>query len=550
MLFSIKGNSWKYNIYLASACIIAFFTPDYILKLNGMSHVQFELIFTLVFFLFGLILSMCNHQKVVYTVVSILFILEMLQLHYMAYFGEPITSPEIKKIIVEQHDIIESGLASFASIWYVLPAMFISYGSYLYLYRRYSTKAKHFPLAYVLLIILLLAKPDRARRKSLKDFMPGPTRNSIHNTLNTFSYFFVKGAWDNNIQPHTAFLPYKITQVSVPNNTPDIVILWIMESATYTHMSLYGYERPTTPLLDQLKDTPNFIHRKAVSASVSTSSSLPLFLNTIREAGNLSALYNGTANLFRLAKQAGYYTTFYSSQESKLLNHLGVKYLDKIITRDNRHSIFLAQGDDYLLKLISQSLNNIKKHPRQFIVIMQRNLHSPYQKNYRYHLDMAKYEVSNSQERKTNAINGYDNAMLYEDVLLSQLIYMLRDNPHKASVIFTSDHGQLLGENNQYGHNILDFNTAKIPFMAYYNDVAQKELPGLIQTTRELPEFISHYEIAKFIASLLGYHIDNPNEDGTFVLQDNNIYGNNFILPFRRSSKTHEIIPLPMCTVQ
>ena len=51
-----------------------------------------------------------------------------------------------------------------------------------------------------------------------------------------------------------------------------------------------------------------------------------------------------------------------------------------------------------------------------------------------------------------------------------------------------------------------------------------------------MPETLSHYEISKIIANILGYNIINPNEDGFYFIQGNNIYSDNFIIPYNREN--------------
>jgi len=52
-------------------------------------------------------------------------------------------------------------------------------------------------------------------------------------------------------------------------------------------------------------------------------------------------------------------------------------------------------------------------------------------------------------------INAYDNTIVYTDYLLASLINELKQlDAYNSSVIFISDHGESLGENNLYMHGI------------------------------------------------------------------------------------------------
>ncbi|RWX50828.1 Sulfatase, partial [Candidatus Electrothrix marina] len=53
-------------------------------------------------------------------------------------------------------------------------------------------------------------------------------------------------------------------------------------------------------------------------------------------------------------------------------------------------------------------------------------------------------------------INAYDNALLYTDYFLAEIISFLKkyDKDHKTAMIYLSDHGESLGENGVYLHGL------------------------------------------------------------------------------------------------
>lgn len=519
-----------YNILLSFLCIFAFFTPDYILKFTGQSHVMLDFAFIFAFFVFGLVLSMIKNKKVVFFIVGFFFVLEAIQLHYMGYFGTPISPLEIKKIFTETHDIAQSGFTYFWVVWYILPSMILSYGIYLYFYNKYSNECFKTKISYIILIIILSVKPIRAYRKTIKHFLPSPIRNSIHNTLNTFSYFFVKELWISEADLKLNFKEYKIEKIE-NFDKPDIVIFLVLESANYRNLGLYGYERDTTPNLSKLKNNKNFIYKKGISSSVSTASALPFLFNVVREPGNTKLLSNSQNSLIKLAKDNGYTTYFATSQDSKNLNNIGTKFLDKIITREQDAINFKINKDDALLDYLDQFLNDNKKN--KFISIFQRNLHSPYENNYENHKEFDVYK-STINDRKTLMTNNYDNAVLYEDFFINEVIKKINNIKDKSVIlIITSDHGQMLGEDGLYGHNILDYRVAEVPFMIYHNDLYKNIFSNKIK------EIMPHYDISSFIANIIGYNIENSNDDGTRFIQGTEIYLDNIIIPYKQKENNN-----------
>lgn len=529
-----KYKRFLYNILLSFFCVFAFFMPDYILKMNNGSNVQNEWVFNFAFFVFGFVLSMMKNKKVFLIFIVTFFVFELIQLHYMAYFGNPITPLEIKKIFTENEDIAQSGFSYFFVVWYVLPSMLFCYGIYIYYFLKYSDRCFKSRISYIVLIIVLLSKPERAFRKSLKNFLPGPTRNSIHNTLNTFSYFFVKEIWNNNRQITLNFKEYKIEKID-NFEKPNIIIFLVVESMNYKSLGLYGYYRNTTPKLDKLKENDNFLFRKALSSSVSTGAALPFLFNVIREPGNFKLLNSKKTNLIGLAKDIGYKTYFFTSQESKILNDLGVEFLDEIAAKENDIVSFANKKDDLLLEYISKALFD-NDSSSKFISIFQRNLHSPYELNYEEHKDLFDIYNIKEKDRKKRLNNSYDNAVLYEDYFIFTLIdYINNINDRSVVLVITADHGQMLGEDNLYGHNILDPRVSEVPFMIYYNNKYKKYFKN-----KNIPENISHYEISKFLAGVMGYSIENPNEDGILFIQGNDIYYENFVIPYIRRDNNVE----------
>ena len=81
-------------------------------------------------------------------------------------------------------------------------------------------------------------------------------------------------------------------------------------------------------------------------------------------------------------------------------------------------------------------------------------------------------------------INAYDNALLYTDYFLAEIIGFLKkyDKDHKTAMIYLSDHGESLGENGVYLHGL--------PYMIAPD--AQKHIGALMwfgERSREYVDF-------------------------------------------------------------
>ncbi|MDR0571947.1 MAG: sulfatase-like hydrolase/transferase, partial [Rickettsiales bacterium] len=149
--------------------------------------------------------------------------------------------------------------------------------------------------------------------------------------------------------------------------------------------------------------------------------------------------------------------------------------------------------------------------------------HAPY--NEVYEQEGERFDLFGTKNTLLNEFrsNTYDNAMLYNDYVLDELLNIIKEETESVPtyVFFVSDHSETF-EERIYGHGFLSEGTPKIPFFAttYWTKDGdlKKELEELFYPT--------HYEIGKIIAKKLGYKITNPNEEeGIFYVNGVNTFG-------------------------
>lgn len=520
------------NLLISFALLLGLLLPDVFMKMfTSASRSTFDVLFILETYWLCLVLSFVKERFFIYFLFSALFVMESIQLNHVAYFGAPISPADIGKVTKELDEIIETGWAYIHDVWFVIPILIVCYGGAIFVYKFLFQKAKQIP--FLMLIVacgLLSIKPIRAYRSNVIEFFyPSPTRHSLHNTLTSFSFYFVSGNKISDTEK-PSYYPYQVTKNNF--DTADNIILIMGESCRYDHMSLFGYHRPTTPFLDTLKHNPDFLYKPGISGGTGTAIALPIFTNLMREPGNTQLMVEKTVNLFKLAKENGYKTFWISAQESKLLYQLGDEYLDVSITSDSlvNKVQYSFKRDDILMDLIKgQTLGQ-----KNFIILHQRNLHTPYEKQYAHRKqEFERYPVS-SDNRKERTINAYDNAMLYYDATVRDIFGFFEKafpRGQKNYLLFTSDHGEFLGEDNKYGHEIFSTMTAQVPFYIYTNGGSLESLPIINQK-----KYITHYDMGKVIAYLLGYTIQNPNEEldkNRGYIHGNNLFSNYDVISYQ-----------------
>jgi glucan phosphoethanolaminetransferase (alkaline phosphatase superfamily) len=280
------------------------------------------------------------------------------------------------------------------------------------------------------------------------------------------------------------------------------IVYIIGESVNYKHMSLFGYKRDTTPRLRGLAQEGNFVYKQGISSAIATLPACKFITNTICEPDNVVQTSLDTTNLFKLAKQKGFKTFYISSQSDHLLSGIGgTSYIDVIVTKDSNTLRCNELMDEYLLDSLNQQIFKDKN----FIILHQRCIHSPYTGTFGCHYqNRTTFKGSNN-----NIMDEYDNAMLYNDYLIHQMFEVFnKQTEGNIYIIWSSDHNELMGEGGLYGHGhgYLLPQTADIPMLIQSNDF---DFLGKIRTIFRP----THYEIGKMIANLLGYEIRNPNEE-------------------------------------
>lgn len=110
-----------------------------------------------------------------------------------------------------------------------------------------------------------------------------------------------------------------------------------------------------------------------------TAVSLPSFFNVIPHANGLEQISGGDTNMFRLAKEQGYETYFYSAQaenQMAILNLIGKKWIDHLIQPTQ---LGYGNGDNMPDEKLLPLFDKINlQQGRHFIVLHQRGSHAPY----------------------------------------------------------------------------------------------------------------------------------------------------------------------------
>ncbi len=257
-------------------------------------------------------------------------------------------------------------------------------------------------------------------------------------------------------------------------NQPATLVLVIGESTNRQRMSLYGYPRETTPELDKLKGQLA-VFDNVITPRPYTIEALQQVLTFADEEN--PDLYLKTPSLVSMMKQAGYKTYWITNQQTMTKRNTMLttfsEQADEQVYLNNNRNQNARQYDGDVLEPFAKALTD--SAPRKFIVVHLLGTHMSYQ--YRYPPTFDTFQdrqgvppgVSDDQ---LPTYNSYDNAVRYNDFVVSSLIKDYAKTDPNGFLLYLSDHGEDVFDSA--GHNTLGRNEAKptapmytIPFMAW-----------------------------------------------------------------------------------
>ncbi|WP_095179977.1 phosphoethanolamine transferase CptA [Pseudomonas sp. Irchel 3F6] len=255
---------------------------------------------------------------------------------------------------------------------------------------------------------------------------------------------------------------------------PATLVLVIGESTNRQRMSLYGYPRSTTPELDKLKDQLA-IFDNVITPRPYTIEALQQVLTFADEQN--PDLYLSTPSLVSVMKQAGYKTFWITNQQTMTKRNTMLttfsEQADEQVYLNNNRNQNSAQYDGDVIEPFNKALADAA--PRKLIVVHLLGTHMSYQ--YRYPPTFDKFKdrqgvPAGVRDDQVPTYNSYDNAVLYNDFVVSSLIKDYAKTDPNGFLLYLSDHGEDVFDSA--GHGTLGRNENKptapmytIPFMAW-----------------------------------------------------------------------------------
>jgi lipid A ethanolaminephosphotransferase len=240
---------------------------------------------------------------------------------------------------------------------------------------------------------------------------------------------------------------------------PRLLVLVVGETARRANWGLSGYARQTTPELAHL---PVFNFAHVTSCGTNTETSVPCMFAPVGRRDYDEARIRGSESLLHVAAHAGVSVLWRDNQS-------GCKGVCDQLPQDEVTALQpadpCAEGhclDEGLLAGLEERLAQVaasREPTTQLLVLHTLGNHGPsYFRRYPAAFKRFQPACENDDLRlcsRQEIVNAYDNALLYTDHVLARLVAQLAAADRvDTAMIYVSDHGESLGENNLYLHGL------------------------------------------------------------------------------------------------
>lgn len=291
-----------------------------------------------------------------------------------------------------------------------------------------------------------------------------------------------------------------------------LTIFVLGEAARARDFSLNGYGRITNPLLSKeaIINFSNFY-----SCGTATAASLPCIFSRFTRNSFSTSRAKRYENLLDVLSHAGINVLWRENNSgckgvcaritTEDLSHLQMR--DYCNAKECHDEILLHDLEAYVEKIDNDSV----------IVLHQKGSHGPaYYRRYPDPFNVFTPACTTKELhecRRREILNSYDNTILYTDYFLSRVIAFLKENSGRfdSAMLYVSDHGESLGENNIYLHGlpylIAPDEQKHIPFILWFSDGFTKDRGLDISCLRKRSNRrYSHDNIFHSMLGLTGVH--------------------------------------------
>lgn len=435
--------------------------------------------------------------------------------YFMSQYGVMLDGSMVQNVMetdaAESTELLNGRLVLHFIVWGVLPSLLVWRLDIQYkpFFRGLLNKAVVFTLSMVVMGVSIYAFYDEyasvARNNRQLRHLITPS-----NYLYSFGSYFVGSAKAGPVVVEKLGEDAVELPDVMGNGKKDLLILVVGETARAENFSLNGYGRNTNPRLSQ-EAIINF--GNVSSCGTATATSVPCMFSSLGRDNYSDSAAKSHEGLLDVVAHSNIPVLWRDNNSgckgacdrvsSEQMSDL---HVDPYCNSEECFDPILLHGlEDYLANLKGDGL----------IVLHQKGSHGPtYFKRYpeefrKFTPVCATSELQNCSQQEI--VNAYDNTILYTDYFLSQVIAFLKQHAdeYNGAMLYVSDHGESLGENNIYLHGLPYFmapsQQTHVPMVVWISPEFQQAKGldgGCLKQTRD-GEY-SHDNLFHTVLGLLG----------------------------------------------
>lgn len=256
---------------------------------------------------------------------------------------------------------------------------------------------------------------------------------------------------------------------STSKDENETFLVVIGESQNRKHMSAYGYERKTTPWLDEMAKDKHFVLMDNAYAC-HTLTMLALSQSLTEKSQYNQKLLEKSYSLIDIARSAGYKTYWVSNQAQYGAYNTPVTAIVNFVDDSiwlNSDSSASSANDGSVLDVLTR----IPRGGKKIIFIHLFGNHWAYK--HRYPADKFNIFTETSYPEKVKSIqtvNEYDNSMLYNDYIMERIYAYAKDKWQVKNMFYYADHGEAVKNGNSHIPGKFELDMATIPAYIYFAD--------------------------------------------------------------------------------
>ena len=287
-------------------------------------------------------------------------------------------------------------------------------------------------------------------------------------------------------------------------NQPANVVMIVGESLNKLQCSSYGYDKPTTPKLDQLiRDSLVIQFNHVISPEVHTLEVFKTLFSQYRNEWEDSVQWYTCPTLQQVLHESGYHTYWVSNQSKhgvcdNFIGQYAELCSENYFVGNKLAGMKRKTYDEEVIPLLRPLLHTDETTDdttdemanRNFYVVHLMGSHFKFAKRYPKEFDrFERDDYPDLSLTQREIVSTYDNSVLYNDSVVAEVMNLFADK--EAIVFYFSDHAIDLYQSspNYYGHakkTKESFHFGQlIPFYIYVTPKYQERFPEVVRALRE-----------------------------------------------------------------